>query len=386
MYLRNIILLVMLSAFLVNCAYDPLMDNSTTIFMQDNSGYYDSLITNVFTEDQMVAAEWDDLEHWNDWLELLSDTNSSWSSFQDYWGFNTFQKVSVRVTDGSTLVGDMQILLVNPLKQVVWSTRTDLDGFAHLYINATASYAGPFHIKATQGSNIQFISNVTTTGSSYQPLSLSWSSTVSNSADILFCLDTTGSMGDELAYLQDKMEEIMSTLKNRFSDILFRWSGSYYRDIGSDYVISSFPFTTNRSQFIAQLNAHSAGEGGDYPESVDIALTNAVFAYQWSESARTRLIFLVLDAPPHYTSDALSRLRSAVKEAAAKGIRIIPIVTSHVKDETEALMRLMAVCTGGRFVFLFDDQGSSLQIPSVEDYEAEYLDEAIVRIVSEYLE
>ncbi|HEX9955821.1 MAG TPA: hypothetical protein VGA96_01150 [Fibrella sp.] len=135
--------------------------------------------------------------------------------------------------------------------------------------------------------------------------------------------------------------------------------------------------------FIAQ---QSAGGGGDTPEAVEVALDKAINNQSWSASARTRLLFLVLDAPPHHTPEIIEKLRQLTQVAASKGIRIVPITASGIDKETEFLMRMLAIGTQGTYVFITNDSGigNTHLIPSVGDYQVEYLNELMLRLIVKY--
>ena len=56
-------------------------------------------------------------------------------------------------------------------------------------------------------------------------------------------------------------------------------------------------------------------------EAVDYALQDAIEEHAWSPTARARLLFLVLDAPPHQEPQTLNRLRTSLLRAAARDQR-----------------------------------------------------------------
>src|SRR5258708_7458084 len=63
--------------------------------------------------------------------------------------------------------------------------------------------------------------------------------------DVQLVLDTTGSMGDELAYLQGEFDAIATTVHARFPNMTPRYSLVLYRDKGDEYVTRPFAFTTD---------------------------------------------------------------------------------------------------------------------------------------------
>ncbi len=120
------------------------------------------------------------------------------------------------------------------------------------------------------------------------------------------------------------------------------------------------------------------------------ALRVSVEEMQWSETARTRLMFLVLDEPPGQSKEINEKIHMAVAEAASKGIRIIPIVASGTvrsfDKSLEYLMRSIALATNGTYVFLTDDSGigGSHTKPSIDDFDVELLNDLIARLLKQF--
>ncbi|MBR3639086.1 MAG: VWA domain-containing protein, partial [Clostridia bacterium] len=89
-------------------------------------------------------------------------------------------------------------------------------------------------------------------------------------------------------------------------------------------------------------------------------------------------------APPHTGTE--ETVAGAIRSAASRGIRLIPVVASNSDRETELFGRAIAAVTGGTYVFLTDDSGvggSHLE-PIVGDFEVELLHDVIVRIINEH--
>jgi hypothetical protein len=202
----------------------------------------------------------------------------------------------------------------------------------------------------------------------------------------MFVIDTTGSMGDELWYIQAELEDVISRAQadaeQRFD---LRLSMNFYRDQGDAYVVRSNPFTTDISAGLWALGQESANGGGDFPEAVDQALADAIHDHEWSETATARLIFLVLDAPPHHEDPILDRLRLANRAAAARGVKIIPVAGSGIDKDTEFLMRFLAVTTGGTYTFLTNHSGIGGDHiePSIGPYKVWLLNDLLVDIITD---
>ena len=203
--------------------------------------------------------------------------------------------------------------------------------------------------------------------------------------DLMFVIDTTGSMGDEIRYLKSEISDVIGKISNNNPNYKINLALLFYRDIGDEYVTRYFDFSTNISEQQANLARQFAAGGGDFPEASDRALEEAV-SKKWSGNS-TRLIFHVCDAPPHDDQGSQTRYVKAIKTAAEKGIRIIPVASSGIDLATEYLLRQEALLTGGTYIFLTDDSGigESHLVPTVGEYTVEYLNAALVRIVNEYL-
>ena len=199
--------------------------------------------------------------------------------------------------------------------------------------------------------------------------------------DVQLVLDTTGSMGDELSYLQSEFLSIAKQVNAKFPNVQPRWSLVVYRDHGDDYVTRPFPFTTAPDRFKSNLSAQSAGGGGDIPEAVVEGLGAGVKEQWRTQSNVAKLIFWVADAPAHPGEGP--KLASVLRDAQRKGIHIYPVASSDADDSAEYQMRSAAQLTGGRYVFLTNDSGigSSHAEPHIPCYDVAKLDKTIVRMI-----
>jgi len=136
---------------------------------------------------------------------------------------------------------------------------------------------------------------------------------------------------------------------------------------------------------VTQLAAEHASGGGDFPEAVDQAVASAIDDHAWRENATARLLFLVLDAPPHHDADVMARLQAANRAAAALGVKIIPVVASGIDKETEFAMRFLALTTNGTYTFLTNNSGigGDHLAPSIGRYKVWFLNDLLVHIITE---
>jgi hypothetical protein len=202
-----------------------------------------------------------------------------------------------------------------------------------------------------------------------------------NEVDIQLVLDTTGSMGDELSYLQSEFDSIAARLKTKFPNVTPHWSLVVYRDKGDDYLTREFDFTTDTAKFRKDLRAQSAGGGGDTPEAVVQGL-DVGSRMTWRSSASVaKIAFWVADAPAHPGEG--KQLATVVRNIKAKGIHVYPIAASDTDDAAEYQMRSTAQMTGGRYLFLTNDSGvgNDHSEPHIPCYAVTKLDNAIVRSI-----
>lgn len=200
--------------------------------------------------------------------------------------------------------------------------------------------------------------------------------------DLAIVIDTTGSMGDEIRYVQTEFQALAAGIQARFPDAQQRWALVAYKDDGDAYVVKRFEFTADRSLFQSWLGQLSAGGGGDFPEAPDQALA-ATNQLAWrSGDADARLAFWIADAPYHPGKEAA--MANAIAGARAGGIHLYPVAASGIDVRTEVAMRSAAQFTGGRYLFLTDDSGvggTHLE-PTVPCYFVTKLDKAVMRMVS----
>jgi len=196
--------------------------------------------------------------------------------------------------------------------------------------------------------------------------------------DLMFAIDTTGSMGDELRFLQAELSNIINAITQQQSGI--RIGLVFYRDYGDAYVVRAHDFTEDLNSVQLNLNQESARGGGDYPEAMDQALQAAIGA-EWRAKSR-KVMFLIGDAPPH--SDRMRASWVAAEQARKKNIHIVPVAASGVAEDAEYIMRSVAALTNSRYIFLTDDSGvgSPHAEPEIDCYVVTSLRSAMIRTLN----
>jgi hypothetical protein len=179
--------------------------------------------------------------------------------------------------------------------------------------------------------------------------------------DVGILLDTTGSMGDEMARVKATLLEVTKKAKALGREVDLRWGAVLYKDIdaGEPYVTMRHPFTADATAFQAALASVEAGGGGDEAESVNQGLAEAVGRLDWRPDA-AKLLFLVADAPPHMDYDGDVPYGTSLLAAIAAGIRIHTVAASGLNAFGTLVFRQAAQLTRGNFVFIeYGDAASS---------------------------
>lgn len=161
--------------------------------------------------------------------------------------------------------------------------------------------------------------------------------------EVVFCLDTTGSMGGLINAAKQKIWAISNQIVTGTPTPTLKVGLIAYRDRGDEYVTKIFDLTDNLDAVHANLMGFQAQGGGDTPESVNQALHEAVTKIRWSQGKHVlKIIFLVGDAPPKdYPNDVKY---PEICQLAAKNSIIINTVQcggdANTRDHWQKICRL----------------------------------------------
>lgn len=333
---------------------------------------------------QITAGEWNDLANWDFWLNL--GQNQDFSGMAQYWSVNLSSRISVNLKNNSAEnIVDAKVELLNSTNEVLWTSKTDNFGMAELFplLSPNTNKEG---LKVRV--NDEVFTEIHDFSSGVNNLTINLSSPAAKKCDIAFVVDATGSMGDELEFLKVELIDVIGRVKEANPGTSLNLGSIYYRDTEDEFLTRASDFSTDINKTIDFIRKQSANGGGDFPEAVHTALDKAINNLQWSSTATSRIIFLVLDAPPHYEAQIVSQIHTLISEAAEKGIKVIPVTASGIDKETEYLMRYMSIATNGTYVFVTGDSGIGGEhlVATVGEYEVEHLNDLIVRLINKYLE
>lgn len=333
----------------------------------------------------LTAGEWNDLNHWQFWQSLMQ--SDEWSHIQNHWKLTLENRMTVVVKNTKEIaLSDVQVLLRNTSGKTEWTARTDNSGTAELFPGIFEKLSNQYELIVRHPNGDEKIVKDVDLQKKVHYVVFDQAPEFYENLDVMFAVDATGSMGDELEFLKNELVDIISKVHNRSTNVKPRVGMVFYRDKGDEYVVRDFEFDTNLSEVKKNLNQQYAGGGGDFEEAVDVALQNAVEQKRWSDQANARLLFLILDAPPHNNKQTIERLQNTIHTASRKGIKVIPIVASGIDKNTEFLMRLIANATNGTYVFLTDDSGvgGSHLKPTIGRHQVEKLNDLMVRLILKY--
>ena len=297
------------------------------------------------------------------------------------WGLHSQYRVAVKVVCGEAPVAGARVVAAGG-DGSSFAAVTDANGQAYLFPTA-------------QSGTVRVASGTHTAEATYDPehrdltVTLDGAEEKANVIQIMFVVDVTGSMGDEIAYLQGEITDVITRVAAANAGARVDLAFLFYRDVDDDVPFRYADFkdvtrTENLSAQRAILAEQKAYGGGDYEEAVDEALALAV-GKQWSQNA-TKLLFLVLDAPAHSGQEYETRFAKAVRSAAEQGIRVCPVLASGADTVCEYTTRSAALLTGGTFVFITNHSGigGDHLDPDLPDVTVEYLNDCLVRLVNGY--
>lgn len=211
--------------------------------------------------------------------------------------------------------------------------------------------------------------------------------------DVLFVLDTTGSMGEEIQRLTQSIEIIHLNLTSLSTNPLVRFGMVLYKDRGDEYVTRTVPLTPDVETFRAQLQEVFASGGGDYPEDLQAALGAATRQIDWDPNG-VRLVFIITDAPPQLYADQTFTYADAAHAASRDGIRLFTVGTGGMDIQGEYPLRQLSQYTGAKYIFLtYGETGESeggrpgsVSHHTGANYETDKLEAIIIRFAKEELQ
>jgi carboxypeptidase-like protein/type IX secretion system substrate protein/von Willebrand factor type A domain-containing protein len=332
----------------------------------------------VYKSGLLTAGELNDFNKWKMWEDFQE---SDFKTYSDHWSLYPRQRYCIQLQnkDHSAVTGKQVFLINKKTRDTVWSAVSDNTGKAELWADMKGLKVESDYVITTKGS--QDINSPATFANGINKMDLDIACSMSNTVDIAFVVDATGSMSDEIDFLKIELEDVIRNTFAQHPDLDLHVGSVFYRDRGDEYLSRHIDFQTDLLKVLNFIKLQRAGGGGDMPEAVDVALQTALDSLHWSDGARARILFLVLDAPPH--DEAKEKMYELIQKASAKGVRIVPVVCSGADKSTEFIMRSIALATNGDYVFLTDESGLGLPHikPTTDVFNVEFFNSLLERLI-----
>ena len=292
----------------------------------------------------------DDNQQFNYFLNFLNQYRSSVNSY----GYDISERIHLMLEDkdGKSLPNVEVKIFDRKESRLLDEGKTFADGSYFFYPSEVATKDKTFYVGYTLNDVYKTIV-VKRTG----PRNITIKADTSREllprvpVDIVFILDTTGSMGEEIKRLIATIDLIHMNLNALSNQTLIRFGMVLYRDKDDKYRTKMVPLTADIDEFRASLEKVRAGGGGDTPEDLQAALLKAVRNMDWNEDG-LRLGFVITDASAHLDYGQRYTYISAALEAKKKGIKLLTVGTGGLGLRGEYVLRQISQLTYAKYLFL----------------------------------
>ena len=195
--------------------------------------------------------------------------------------------------------------------------------------------------------------------------------------DVVFVIDSTGSMADEIRTVKTHLIKIVKDVQGGQPSPYLRIGVVAYRDHEleeKEYLYRQFDLTSDINRALGFIEGIEARGGGDLPEAVADGLDVAINRMNWNNNvvqqnqiisnypSTKKLIFLIGDAAPHgegstdqsyiQGSPDGHNYRQNIEDARAKGIAIYTVSGSGIDSVGIRIFQEIAYETGGSYTHL----------------------------------
>lgn len=351
-------------------------------------------------EVSLSAGEIDDNADFSAYLQYRLDFLRFLGSTVQVNDIDISERHAIRVTgsDGLPLLGAS--VLIYDGQDLVTALRTPATGVVYFFPLATLSHSGAGSysvIVEKDQESAEFTLNREVKDSTWDVQLDTTQNRQRVQLDVLFLIDSTGSMTPQIEQLKDNIDSIAAQIEALPSRPDTRFGMVTYRDRGDVFVSQTYQFTDSVRSFQRDLNGVTAAGGGDTPEAMNEGLHRAIWDVDWRLEDTVSIIILVADAPPHLDYEQDYDYAQEMQSAAEQGIKIFPImadtgVSGFERDQAEYVLRQVAHFTGGHFIFITSadtpkstgEEGTDLGVQE-DAYRVENLDALVVRLIQDEL-
>ena len=309
--------------------------------------------------EELYACLWDDMEkdsQWEDFMLLLID--EGYDKLEDQWGIYVENRLTIYVENASKrAIPNATVTLFSKKGKLLWKSITDQEGKAEMWPDIfELQKSDKYKAVVTYNEREQEFKSIKAGGGVYH-LIFKDSPTVGElGADIVFTGSVTESSAEDLANINSVLKGTVNKIpfenESTLSSVFYQ--GNDPNGINQDF-IKSFEYNNQVSTIDA---------------SYEYALARLVEMYEWSLEKKARILFWAVDKLPSAKFSNKTLIHSTIKQAAAKGIQIVPIVTKSVDKETEFFLRFVANATNGEYIFLTEKENTDYVRPSIGSVKA----------------
>ena len=188
---------------------------------------------------QLTAGEVNDFSNWDYWQGLTKDELLQW---KNHWKFAPTYRYSVVLTnqDGFAIQNE-KVHLLDDEKAIIWTAVTDNIGRAELWYHPNDStVAVTENVSISDSNNKVIITKAKEFHNGINTYQYTKSCNPKNKVNIAFMIDATGSMQDEISYLQAELQDVIAKTKTSLPEVDLKMGSVFYRDQGDDYVVKNF--------------------------------------------------------------------------------------------------------------------------------------------------
>ncbi|MBE6131138.1 MAG: VWA domain-containing protein [Erysipelotrichaceae bacterium] len=328
-------------------------------------------------ETKLTCIAHDDNEYYESWVDLVYEYNGVFNYFNGFYPLKTNNRLTINAPVGA----DIEISLLDNDGNVVYTNVPNAQGICYLFPN-WFSYMYKIRVKYYNDFNNE---PIITEYEMHDTITLSFGvrKVEKDTIDLMFVVDTTTSMDDELEFLKNEISDVVEEV-NSFNDCIVNVAVLLYKDKGEIYETLYSEFTEDINAQLEFLENKIAYGGGDFEEAVEVAIEEAA-SKSWSGSNSTKIIVHIGDAPAH--DENINDWYNAVIDLCNKGIRLITVASSGINKKTEYLFRSMTLISNGTYVAITNHSGiGNDHIDSSVDVNVtvEYLDRCLVRLITGY--
>ncbi|MBP5408356.1 MAG: VWA domain-containing protein [Bacilli bacterium] len=325
---------------------------------------------NKYRSGQLTVKAYNDNENWDYYRDLIQ---KDFVSYQ-----NNFKLACNRIKLSFKGLSNVRVTLYKDNDEVDYIAYSDALGNAYLFTNSPKE---EYKVRIEYSKNDNNIDEIKTVKNNDE-IDLSIENSLNNIIQLMFVIDTTGSMGDEIRYLQSEIADVIKRVKEDNNQITIYLSLLFYRDHGDEYVTRYFDFTTDIDSQIKNLSKQYAQGGGDFEEAVDEALDLAS-KQQWFMNSSTNILVHVADAPAH--NSLVNNWFNAVDKLASENVKIINVASSGIDKLTEYFFRNECFRTNCYYCYLTNHSGiggGHIDATVPDEPSVEFLNDCLVRLIN----